>query len=206
MNLKQRVFDRPGHKLHIFRFYENVFLLFFNQIKILFTCGCRVMGVNHPGPIPRSILWLGLVKFKPNELVSSLGLAPEPWEVLKVIHNVTCLNLLLKNVLLVEEKNEGRVVEPVLKLNLSEQLDRLFQSVDRLTILSHQVGVILINSRQEDYTSHTLLKIESFYFIFLNIKYSYREKVNPIFSLRSLAPNIRYFEITIADNKLIFCS
>jgi len=139
LNLKQRVFDRPRHKLHIFRF-----------------CGCRVMGVNHPGPIPRSILWLGLVKFRPNELVSSLGLAPEPWEVLKVIHNVTCLNLLLKNVLLVEEKNEGRVVEPVLKLNLSEQLDRLFQSVDRLTTLSHQVGVILINSRQEDYTSHTL--------------------------------------------------
>ena len=183
-----------------------VYLLLLNQIKkILFTCGCRVMGVNHPGPIPRSILWLGLVKFKPNELVSSLGLAPEPWEVLKVIHNVTCLNLLLKNVLLIEEKNEGRVVEPVLKLNLSEQLDRLFQSVDRLTILSHQVGVILINSREEDYTSHTLLKIESFYFIFLNIKYSYREKVNPIFSLRSLAPNIRYFEITIADKKLIFC-
>ena len=184
-----------------------VYLLLLNQIKkILFTCGCRVMGVNHPGPVPRSILWLGLVKFRPNELVSSLGLAPEPWEVLKVIHNVTCLNLLLKNVLLIEEKNEGRVVEPVLKLNLSEQLDRLFQSVDCLTTLSHQVGVILINSREEDYTSHTLLKIESFYFIFLNIKYSYREKVNPIFSLCSLAPNIRYFEITIADNKLIFCS
>ena len=68
------------------------------------------MRVNHPGPIPRSILGLGLVKFRPNELIGCLSLALEPWEVLKVIHNVTCLNLLLKNVFLVEEKNEGRVV------------------------------------------------------------------------------------------------
>ena len=79
------------------------------------------MGVNHPGPIPRSILWLGFVKFKPNELVSSLGLAPEPWEVLKVIHNVTCLNLLLKNVLLVEKQNHGALSEPGVSQNCVKQ-------------------------------------------------------------------------------------
>ena len=33
----------------------------------------------------------------------------------------------------------------------------------------------------------------------------YREKINPIFSLRSLAPNIRYFEIASTDDKLVLC-
>lgn len=129
-----------------------------SESGIQFTCCCRVMGVNHPGSTPRSILWLGLVKFGPNELVGSHCLAPEPFKVLKMIRNVVCLNLFLKYVLLVEEKNESCVFEIVLKLNLSEQIDRLFQSVDRLAILSHQVRVIFIDSREEDYTRHTLLK------------------------------------------------
>ena len=116
------------------------------------------MGVNHPGSTPRSILWLGLVKFGPNELVGSHGLALETLKVLKMIHNVACLDLFLKNVLLVEKKNESCVFEIVLKLNLSEQVDRLAQSVDCLAILSHQVRVIFIDSREEDYTCHTLLK------------------------------------------------
>ena len=123
-----------------------------------FTCGCRVMGVNHPGLIPRPILWLCLVKFSPNELIGSLRLALEPLEVLKMIHDVACLNLLLKNVSLVKEKNKGCMVQPGVKLDLSEQLNRLFKSVESLAIFSLQVRVVFIDSREEDYTCHTLLK------------------------------------------------
>jgi len=144
------------------------------------------MGVNHPGLIPRPILWLCLVKFSPNELIGSLRLALEPLEVLKMIHDVACLNLLLKNVSLVKEKNKGCMVQPGVKLDLSEQLNRLFKSVESLAIFSLQVRVVFIDSREEDYTCHTL-----------------REKVNPVFSLCSLAPDVRYFKIAIAHNKLV---
>ena len=83
-----------------------------------------MMCVDHAVPVPVP-LRLSLMEFIPDKLISRRGLPLEPLEVLKVIHKMTRPDLLLEDVLFVEEKNEGCVIEPILELDLSEQLDGL---------------------------------------------------------------------------------
>lgn len=132
-----------------------------------------------------------------------------------MFYKVMVSNFFLEHIFLVEEQNEGCVLQPILELNLSEYFYWLLQSVRSLVVFSDEVGVVLVDGGQEDDAGHSLLRLHYCEWVFEQfsliryclIKYvslTYREELYPDGPLLPLAPDIRDFEIDITYSELVF--